>query len=99
MSPIASRSLSQLRAPSLGHSAVATSYSTLSVCSSACVSSRSSLLALPKATTMPGSSTLRIWLKMMPCSSPLSAASAIAALVAGDKSERYDRRGSRRLTE
>ena len=46
---------------------------------SACVSARSSLLALLKATATRVSSTLHSWLKMMHCSSSLSAASAIAA--------------------
>ena len=44
-----------------------------------CVSARSSLLVLPKATATRVSSTLHSWLKMMHCSSSLSAASAIAA--------------------
>ena len=39
---------------------------------------RSSLLVLLKATATPGSTTLHSWPKMMHCSSPLSAASAIA---------------------
>ena len=50
---------------------------------SACVSARSSLLALLKATATRVSSTLHSWLKMMHCSSPLSAASAIAARALG----------------
>ena len=68
-----------LRIPILRHSAVATSWSALSCWRSACVSARSSLLALPKATATPGSSTLHSWTKMTHCSSPLSVASAIAA--------------------
>jgi hypothetical protein len=36
----------------------------LPACRTACVSARSPLLALPKATAKPGSSTLHSWLKM-----------------------------------
>jgi len=41
------------------------------------------LLALPKATATPGSSTLHSWTKMTSCSSPLSATSAIAPRAGG----------------
>ena len=74
----ASRSSLQLRCPALRPSAAAASWSACSCCRGACVSSRSSLLALAKATATPGSSTLHSWMKMTSCSSPLSVASAIA---------------------
>eukprot|EP00964_Phaeocystis_antarctica_P117287 scaffold81118_cov62-Phaeocystis_antarctica.AAC.1 len=66
----ASRSSLQLRSP------------TFSCCSSVSVAVRSSLLALLKYTARRGSSTLHSWVKRMRCSSPLSAASAIAARAA-----------------
>ena len=62
--PLASRSSLQLRFPALRPSAAAASWSACSCWRGACVSSRSSLLALAKATATPGSSTLHSRLKM-----------------------------------
>ena len=64
MTIFASRSSLQLRSPALRPSAAAASWSACSCWRGACVSSHSSLLALPKATATPGSSTLHSWLKM-----------------------------------
>eukprot|EP00964_Phaeocystis_antarctica_P045910 scaffold26467_cov48-Phaeocystis_antarctica.AAC.1 len=74
----ASRSSLQLRSPTLRHNAEAASWSAFSCGSSACVAVRSSLQVLLKATAVRGSSALHSWVKRMRCSSPLSAASAIA---------------------
>ena len=65
------------------HNAAAASWSVFSCCSGARVAVRSSLLTLLKATAMPGSSTLHSCTKRMPCSSPLSADSAIATRARG----------------
>jgi hypothetical protein len=62
------------------------------------VSARSSLLVLLKATATPASSGLHSWLKMMHCSSPLSAASAIAARATRDAVTTRDRVTSKQIT-
>eukprot|EP00964_Phaeocystis_antarctica_P034221 scaffold19439_cov56-Phaeocystis_antarctica.AAC.3 len=83
LTTFASRSSLQLRIPTLWHSAATASWSAFSCCRSACVAVHSSMVMLLKSTATPGSSTLHSWLKTMRCSSPLSAASAIAAREVG----------------
>eukprot|EP00964_Phaeocystis_antarctica_P034222 scaffold19439_cov56-Phaeocystis_antarctica.AAC.4 len=77
------RSSLQLHIPILRHRTATASWSAFSCCRSACVDAHSPELALLKSTATPGSSTLHSWLKTMRCSSPLSAASAIAAREVG----------------